>query len=63
MCTRCKELAKKLRLARGVKEKQMTELEAAEIYWKARCLLQALINGGQRGSKDEILEELESDLE
>jgi hypothetical protein len=41
----------------------MTELEAAEIYWKARCLLQALINGGQRGSKDEILEELESDLE
>jgi len=34
-----------------------------ETYWFAVGLLQEVINSGFRGSKEDILEELENDLE
>lgn len=40
----------------------MDELEVAELYWKARDILQKIIDSGERGSKDDVIEELENDL-
>lgn len=40
----------------------MTDLEAAEAYWKARDILQKIIESGERGPKEELLEALEEDL-
>ncbi len=41
---------------------KMNEEEASVAYWKARDILDEVIESGQRGSKEDILEELESDL-
>lgn len=40
----------------------MNEEQASEVYWKARDLLQEVIDSGHRGDKDDILAELEDDL-
>ena len=40
----------------------MNDEQASIAYWEARDLLQEVIDSGQRGSKEEILEELEEDL-
>jgi len=39
----------------------MNEEQASEAYWKARDLLQEVIDSGCRGTKEEILEELEDE--
>lgn len=44
-------------------ENDMTEEQASEKYWKARDLLDEIIASGQRGSRQDILDELEDDLE
>ena len=36
----------------------MTEEQASEAYWKARDLLQEIINSGHRGDKEAVIEEL-----
>lgn len=41
----------------------MDEEEASIKYWDAVYKLREVIEGGQRGSKEEIFEELENDLE
>ncbi len=41
----------------------MTEEETSVTYWDARDSLQKVIDSGWRGSKEEILEELNNDLE
>ncbi len=41
---------------------KMNEEEASVKYWNAVYKLREVIEGGQRGSIDEILEELEDDL-
>lgn len=40
----------------------MNEEDASIAYWHARELLQEVIDSEQRGSKEEILEELKDDL-
>ena len=41
----------------------MTEEQASEKYWKAVFLLREVVESEQRGSKEELFEELEDDLE
>ncbi len=40
----------------------MDEEQACEAYWDVRDTLQEIIDSGQRGSKEELLVELEDDL-
>ena len=40
----------------------MNEEQASLEYWRARDILQEVIDSGCRGSKEDILEELEGDL-
>lgn len=40
----------------------MTEEETSETYWKAVSWLQEVIESEQRGSRQDILDELENDL-
>jgi len=41
----------------------MTEEQASEKYWDAIYKLREVIESGQRGSRQDILDELEDDLE
>lgn len=41
----------------------MNEEQASEAYWRARDLLQDVIDSGARGSAQDIIDELGDDLE
>ena len=40
----------------------MNEEEACVAYWEVRNKLQEIIDSGERGTKESILEELEEDI-
>lgn len=41
----------------------MNEEQASEAYWKVVSILDEIIASGQRGSRQDILDELNNDLE